>query len=146
MKLQSIKTRISRIFFGLFLVLYSFTQTPLYHLTGLPVLLEHYQEHSLQNNPERNSSHTQTKTANAISFLDFLELHYFGSEANLHPEHQPLPFKSVNINFHSIFCGELEFFHITRTEQPFQLSFKYQGDYYYPSGLECGVWHPPKHA
>jgi hypothetical protein len=130
----------------MFLVLYSFTQTPLYHLTGLPVLVQHYYEHTQLTSHSQEGQYSQKHSSSSISFLDFLELHYFGSEANLHPEHQPLPFKSVNINFHSIFCGELEFFDLTQQVQLFNQTFKPQDNSICPIGLAQGVWHPPKQA
>lgn len=135
-KMNNVKNRISRSFFGMFLVLYSFTQTPLYHLTGLPVLVQHYQEHKRLNE-------NQSKT---ISFSDFLELHYFGNEANMHPEHQPLPFKIVNLNAHSIFCGELETVMIPKQIEPHLTPTKPIVKHDFPLGLAHGVWHPPKQA
>jgi hypothetical protein len=135
-KMNRFKNRISRYFFGTFLMLYSFTQTPLYHLTGLPVLVQHYQEHKRLNENQSKS----------ISFADFLELHYFGNEANMHPEHQPLPFKLVNLNAHSIFCGDLEFIQIPQQVEPVSCPNKPVVRHDLPMGLAHGVWHPPKQA
>ncbi len=135
-KLNAAKNQFSRLFFGIFLVLYSFTQTPLYHLSGLPVLVQHYQEHTQK--PENLNKE--------ISFADFLELHYFGSEANLHPEHQQLPFKSINLNFNAMFCGELEFFTLAQYVQPLNPMFKPHDNSICSIGLAHGVWHPPKQA
>lgn len=139
-KINTIKNRLSQYFFGIFLMLYSFTQTPLYHLTGLPVLVQHYYEH-IHNNDPALLNHTDS-----ISFLEFLELHYFGKEANMHPEHQPLPFKVVNLNAHSIFCGELEYVQIPQHIELITCPSKPVLKHDFPIGLAHGVWHPPKQA
>ena len=73
-------------FAAFFLAIMLLTQSPLQQLLKLPVLVEHYSEHKIRSHGE-------------ISFLEFINLHYFTSHPDDGDYHrdQQLPFRTSEV-------------------------------------------------
>ena len=113
----------------LLLVLLTLTQTPLGQLIKLPVLIEHYHKHKLQD---------------GVSLLGFLKDHYTSEHNDAdQPEDERLPFKTMllqHIDFAVVPAVVKPDFAVC-FENPAKLLFR---DIYTPQQHLCNIFHPPR--
>lgn len=117
----------------LFLSLLLLTNTQLGQLMKLPVLVQHYQEH--------------TAMYKGMSFISFLKLHYFNGDpkdADYHRDMQ-LPFKSAESHINiSVFIPFIQSFELNKTFYSIKQSFIPQNNDFYSSSHLDNIWQPPK--
>jgi hypothetical protein len=117
-----------------FLVSYLLCFTPARQLTRIPVLLEHYEEHKLENA--------------TLSFFQFLRIHYVDEVVvdDDYERDQELP---LRCNESQLVLLILPFEGITQfsvLEVPFVLlCFRPVDDAVEHAGWDIDIWHPPKH-
>lgn len=119
----------------LFLAIYLFSSTQLKELLKLPLLVEHFVEH--------------TKKDSTITFLDFLCMHYAHGnvqDADFEKDMR-LPFKSAenslgsSVSFYlpaPVFKQDIVV-HFTERKQPFPLY-----NFTYSSAFLSSIWQPPR--
>lgn len=119
----------------LILSVYVVSTTELIQLLKLPVLVEHYLEHR-----ERDSH---------ISFSDFIGMHYTSEDSHDadYDQDMKLPFKShhcCTVFSSGAFIAVTESFDLTIHIQPGSLVHHPLPSINLPSGIQSGIWQPPK--
>ena len=107
--------------------------TSIGQLLKVPNLLEHYKEHQI------------SLGNNAISFVQFLKLHYSKKFENNQEEHQNLPFKTFD-NVTSVFTISFTNLQIQLIKSIITCKQKFFYNKSFKSKLVISIWMPPKIA
>lgn len=118
----------------LFLLIYLAAVTELHQILRLPVFFAHYEEHKLKNS--------------SISLLDFIVIHYFGSDKKDgdYTRDQQLPFKNATCLEVSIsFALPPDDLPVARAQE-FSISRKVvlYKSLIFPSSFHFSIWQPPR--